>query len=194
MQAVRRWLDRDPPSPFRALATLETERLILRPLHPRDAADLLALDDDPAVPQASMRHRLTSLGDAESELRGRLRDAREGRPHPWAVVERSSGRVVGTWGAWHRHPGGALTVGYGFRSDVHGRGYATESGIAACEEMLRWPGIGRLIAHVFAENDRSLRVLVKLGFDRRSGGPGRLWWAGERRMVEEWVRDRAGTL
>jgi RimJ/RimL family protein N-acetyltransferase len=59
-------------------------------------------------------------------------------------------------------------LGYWFRREVWGQGYAVEAAAAAIEAHFADPRAGHLPSGHFPGNDRSRRVLEKLGF-RRAG-------------------------
>jgi len=76
----------------------------------------------------------------------------------WAVVENATGELVGEVGFGRL--GEEVEMGWTFRRDRWGRGYATEAGRAALERAPR----DRVIAVIRRENAASISVAEKLGF------------------------------
>jgi RimJ/RimL family protein N-acetyltransferase len=146
---------------------LETPRLFLRPFRPDDAALIHAVYSDPEV----MRYVATGP-IAEVALTQRLlqdydlHQRRHGYSF-WAVIERSSGTLIGDAGLY-RTPVGEVELGYTLGCPWWGRGYATEAAgrwlAVAFEEL----GVREVVALAEPANAASLHVLDKLGM-RRDG-------------------------
>ena len=149
---------------FSDMPTLNTERLILRPMRVGDAADMFdyAQREDVTTyllwsPHQSMSYTRDYLKYIETRY-----DA--GDFYDWAVVERSSGRMIGTCGFTRIDtPNNAGEIGYVLNPDFHGKGYGTE----AANEALRFGfdviGLHRIEAKFMEGNSASLRVMDKLG-------------------------------
>lgn len=144
---------------------IETERLLLRP--PR-LADVPALFEFLGDAQA-MRHTHcdATLRICRRRIAVHERRRRRDGCAPWTVTTKSDGRIVG-WGGLYNDPfdpGWGVEVGYSFRPDVWGQGYATEL-VAACldvaDNVLQFP---ELRAFARPENLASRRVLEKSGFE-----------------------------
>jgi RimJ/RimL family protein N-acetyltransferase len=56
-----------------------------------------------------------------------------------------------------------VEVGYRFRPDAWGRGFATEGAAALLEDTLSRPDVTRVYAHVLLSNGASIRVMEKIG-------------------------------
>jgi RimJ/RimL family protein N-acetyltransferase len=150
----------------RVLGTLETERLILRPSRPGDAAIYRQMwtERDPRVPanrQISSQGRPT-VEDIAAEIR-----AEHQGPGPGflAVERKGMADVIGYCGLTIHGNGSPdePELAYELLRAAHGYGYATEAGRA----VFTWAdGIGfpRLWAGVWDWNAASRRVLDKLGF------------------------------
>jgi RimJ/RimL family protein N-acetyltransferase len=147
---------------------LETERLILREWTPADAGVIYEICSDPEV----MRH----IGDGSvwetferAELwMGRVTAAYSEQGYGrYAVVEKESGRVVGSCGFGKAHGPAGVDFGYVFARSVWGRGYATEAGRACLRYGFEQVGFEEVVADTDIENHASRRVLEKLGFEFR---------------------------
>ena len=142
---------------------LETERLILRPFEETDAADLYAYACDPRVgPDAGWQpHRSV---EESRQIIGTVFSA----PNVFAVVNKASGRVIGSAGFVGRHqtmlPGPDEEIGYALSPEFWGRGLIPE----AVRELLRYGfedlGLAAIWCGHYDFNDKSRRVVEKCGF------------------------------
>lgn len=142
---------------------LETERLILRPFVETDAADLFAYARDPRVgPDAGWQpHRSV---EESRQIIGTVFSA----PNVFAVVDKVSGRVIGSAGFVGRHqtvlPGPDEEIGYALSPEFWGRGLIPE----AVRELLRYGfedlGLAAIWCGHYDFNDKSRRVVEKCGF------------------------------
>jgi RimJ/RimL family protein N-acetyltransferase len=151
-----------PGDPF-----LTTHRLVLRRFTAGDADLLVDLDGDPAV----MRY----INGGEPTSRDEIVDDylpaflsyydRYAGYGFWAATDRSDERFLG-W--FHLRPGeGAAPdepeLGYRFRRDAWGRGYATEGSRALIATAFADLGAERVYATTMAVNVGSRRVMEKAG-------------------------------
>lgn len=151
-----------PPRPKEASSCpLETRRLLLRGFRPGDAADVFAFAQSLKVgPMAGWTpHRTLRDSQALMERFSRRRDV-------WALVEKSSGRVIGSINLHRdrkRDSQEALMMGYALGESFWGRGYATEAAgeiLRHAFEDLHAPVVS---AYHYAFNSKSRRVIQKLG-------------------------------
>ena len=152
---------------------LETERLVLRSWSPEDAPALLAIYSDPQVTRYIPHVQLRDLAAAEAKVREMTKLEEEKGFTLWAVTFQNE--LVGVCG--FRQAG---EIGFAFRPDTWGRGYAKEAA-AAC---LRWAeerGLDRAVAWTRPANAASRRVLDRLGFrDTGEKSPDGVWCIYER--------------
>jgi RimJ/RimL family protein N-acetyltransferase len=102
------------------------------------------------------------------ETRERVDDLRDlERDHGftlWAVVERSSGAVIGDCGLIPlERLGPEVELGYRFGPASWGKGYATEAAVAVRDLGFQRFGLERIYVDVSPGNDGSLNVARKLG-------------------------------
>jgi ribosomal-protein-alanine N-acetyltransferase len=156
-------LDWTPP-------TLETERLVLRPVTEADATAVFLYASNPAVTRFTLFETHQTLDDsrwfAEEYARSRYA-SRE--PDPFGIVLKTDPlkTVVGTLGAhWASQPNLTMEFGYSLAEPYWGRGLVAEAARAVIRYVFEEYAVERLQAQVFAGNDASERVLQKLGFAR----------------------------
>jgi len=141
--------------------TLETERLILRPLTEDDVDEFAAIVADPEV-QRFMGGPKTRVEAWRQLALFRGHDALRGFSQN-AVVERSTGRVVGRSGLWLPEGWPGLEVGWVLARDTWGRGYATEAGRAWRDWAFDVLGADDLISIIHPQNVASVRVAERIG-------------------------------
>jgi [ribosomal protein S5]-alanine N-acetyltransferase len=144
-----------------------TERLEIRAFEPSDLHALHAVYGDPAVTRWMPSY--TSIEQTRRALDKHVAAGRSGGPALWAVVERSSGELIGDAGlAPVDGVGPEVELGYTLGRRWWGRGYATEAAGACLEEAFGPLGLKRVVAVVRPENEASIHVLEKIGM-RREG-------------------------
>lgn len=142
---------------------LETRRLILRPFTPEDAEDVFAYAADPRVGPAAGWPVHKSVEESREIIRTIF-------TQPWdlALVEKASGRVIGSGGLTGRHrqelPGADDEVGYVLSPAYWGRGLVVEAMEAVIAVAFKRLGLDHLWCCRFAGNEKSRRVQEKLGF------------------------------
>ena len=134
------------------IATIRTDRLVLRPLRPSDADALVQgankLDVTRWLSVVPFPYTHT---DAEAFLASKAIEPRV----VWAICD-----ARGVCGVVSIRP----ELGYWLARDRWGQGYLTEASRAACDAAFADPTRRELTARCMVGNDRSARVLAKLGF------------------------------
>ena len=82
----------------------------------------------------------------------------------WAVVEKASGKLVGTCGLDYFDGRPELGLGYWFDPEYWGRGYATEAARACVAYAFDKLNAPELASMTHSQNKASQRVLEKAGF------------------------------
>lgn len=82
-----------------------------------------------------------------------------------AVVEKSSGNIIGISGTQPLGTTGDLEIGWIFERGSWGHGYATEAGRAAMNHVLDTLGRKRVVAIIDPDNEPSKRVAARLGME-----------------------------
>ena len=144
-------------------AVLTTPRLLLRRLTAADAPALLAFMAKPEVMYA-WEHGFTRE-DVDSWIaRQAARYDADGYGY-WALVERSSGALVGQAGLMKSciHGQGCVEVGYLLAPHRWGRGYAAEAARACLAYAFGPLGLDEVWASIRPTNEASLRVARALG-------------------------------
>jgi RimJ/RimL family protein N-acetyltransferase len=146
---------------------LVTERLVLRPPHEDDMAELASLANNPRV--AEMLSRMP-YPYGEAEARSFLNMAKQPRiaGRVYAVTLAETGAFVGCAGLNSTERG--LELGYWMGEPYWRRGYATEAAHALVDLAFRATTINVLHASCRVINPPSRRVIHKCGFQYAGQG------------------------
>lgn len=170
---------------------IETERLILRPMEPKDVDPHVAMMQDPATahfltPGGEPRQRWEEWRAAASML-GHWQIRGFGF---FSVDEKETGEWVGRVGPWMPEGWPALECGWSIVSSRWGKGYAPEAAVAAVRWTFdRFPELTRIISVIDPSNANSQAVAKKIG-EEKSGEIFEFW--GHR--LDVWAADRNAWL
>lgn len=151
---------------------LSSERLLFRQ-HISDDMDAYCAMEMDADVRRYVGGQPRSREDAERRFIGTLEPIKDGLSM-WAAVLKESGQYIGRCGIYpHFNNDGSPTPGEGtlaFYIAKHhwNQGFASEAGRAFIEFGFKVLGLKRIVAHVQAENEVSVHVLKKLGFELES--------------------------
>ena len=142
---------------------MKTERLLIRRVRASDWRAIQSVWADAAESVYAQYDRPNDLRDNAVCARiGKWASFGDSREHMFFAVCLSD-ELIG-YVALHRH-GDACELGYCFRSDHHGKGYAKES-ISAILNAAKAEGVSIVTAGTALDNVPSVRLLNALGFSR----------------------------
>ena len=145
---------------------LETKRLLLRPFCESDAEDVYDYARDPQVGPVAGWPPHKSVEESRQTIQTVFHS-----PHVFAMVDKSSGRVIGSVGLVNRHYGDPPLpddeMGYALGAAYWGRGLATEAALTVMEYCFTEHGLQTLWCGHYDGNERSRRVIEKCGFRYR---------------------------
>jgi RimJ/RimL family protein N-acetyltransferase/predicted nucleotidyltransferase len=139
---------------------IETERLMLRPLGIQDLSDVLELHRQPAVIEFL---GTTTPGLASERLELCERTWVQRGHDLIAMIERSSGRLVGRTGLKYWPQFNETEVGWVLHRGAWGRGYATEAARAVIDWGFQTFPLPYITAMIRPDNSRSRGVARRLG-------------------------------
>lgn len=153
-----------PRDVFTNLATIETDRLLLRPLNENDAEDLYEYARDPEMARYVTWDTYRSIDDAFTFLGDVLSRQLEGKEHPWGLILKSDGKLVGTigYGGWNL-PHRRAEIAYALARRHWGQGLMTEAVRRAIRFGFEEMDLNRVEARCLTENAASARVMEKCG-------------------------------
>ena len=150
------------------IATLSTERLVLRPFREDDLGALVALHDEESFWWFPLRRSMTEAETAEFLAWVLSVHADPVCPVFHAVVERESGALAGWAGLsvpeFLPEVLPAVEVGWRLGSDFRGRGYATEAAAAALSWGFDALELEEIVSIHEPDNVPSGQVMDRLGF------------------------------
>jgi RimJ/RimL family protein N-acetyltransferase len=146
---------------------IRSARLDLREYGPGDAGlvdEVLASGEPEALPPGAP----SDPGEVAGWLADGLhRSRREGTSVHLMMLDRASGKIVGSIGLFHADwEVRSAELGYGVRSTERGQGYASEALGAVARWALTEGGIQRAWLTANTDNVASVRVAEKAGFHR----------------------------
>ena len=151
--------------------TLETDRLILRPLTVDDADAVFVWASDPEVNRYMSYPLHTDVEVTRQWLRSVEQDSEEQaglENYTFGFVRKSDGLLIGSGGI-RRQEDDTWDFGYNLRRDCWGRGYTTEA-VKAIIDFARGRGAKVFAAHHAVDNPASGRVMEKCGLTFRHYG------------------------
>ncbi|MFB6780733.1 GNAT family N-acetyltransferase [Streptomyces sp. NPDC056352] len=145
------------------MGDLVTPRLVLHPLSPAEAENVVARRPEPGALWAP---EYPTDGDAAGAGHFLEHCADTGNPQPFGAYEirlRQDGHAIGGVG-FHGAPNaeGQVTIGYGLTPAARGKGYASEA-LRALLELARDEGIAAVKGDADLDNIASQRVMVAAG-------------------------------
>ena len=153
-----------PSEYFKKKITFETERLILRRIEPRDAADMYLYSCRESVTKYLLWSPHPSEYYTRCVIDKMCREYKAGTYYELAVILKENGKMIGTCGLTSVDPANfSAEIGYVLSPEYWGQGIAAEAAevlqnFAFCEL-----GANRVEAKYMIGNDSSGRVMEKIG-------------------------------
>ena len=149
---------------FSHIPTLETPRLILRGMRVSDAPDMYEYARRPSVTEYLTWDAHTSVEETRQYLTYVGQRYRTGDFYDWSVVDKESGRMIGTCGFTSFNcPADSAEIGYVLNPAFQGRGLATEAVRRVLAFGFDELSLHRIEAHFIEGNDASRRLMERVG-------------------------------
>ncbi len=150
------------------LPLIQTERCTLRPWTREDVDARHALWAAPEVRRYLWDDAIISREAVEQIVDSHLVTAERHGIGYWTI---SLPALAGFCGFRFIDDGPDIELMYGLRGEYRGQGFATEACLAAIEYLWRSTGFPRLYARTDPPNERSVRVMHRLGMTHEPVGP-----------------------
>ncbi len=115
------------------IATIETARLILRPVTLNDAQDFFELDSNPEVHKYLGKNPVSNIAQSKEMIENILYQYKKYKLGRLAVIEKATGKFVGWSGLKYETnflvDTNYYDLGYRLKEEFWGKGYATETTI-----------------------------------------------------------------
>ena len=169
---------------FTHLPSLETDRLLLRAILPKDAEDMYAYSCREDVTRHLLWSAHPNLSHTEAYIDYLQERYAVGDYYDWAIVKKDEDRMIGTVGFTSIDTANnTAEIGYVLHPELWGKGIAAE----AAREILRFGfevlALSRISAVCMKENAASLRVMEKCGMRYEGTLHSAILAKGERRDV-----------
>ncbi len=144
---------------------LATDRLLLRQLTREDAEFIFALMNDPSWLRFIGDRGVRTLEDARQYILNGPSASYEQHGFGLYLTElKESSTAIGICGLLKRPTLADVDLGFAFLPKYWGKGYALEAAEATLALGKNTFGLWRVVAITSPENERSIKVLEKLGF------------------------------
>ena len=145
---------------------LQTNRLRLRRLSVDDAVFILKLLNEPSFIQNIGDRSVRTIEDARAYImNGPVASYEKHGFGLWLVEAKESGAHIGICGLLKREVLEDVDIGYALLPEFWSKGYALESASAVLSYAREELKLKRVLAVVNADNQSSIRLLEKLGFE-----------------------------
>ena len=149
---------------FSKIPTIEIERLTLRAMSTRDSADMFDYSSRGELTKYLLWSPHNTVNYTREYLSYIEKRYKVGDFYDWAVVEKESGRMIGTCGFTSIDLSNRRgEIGYVLNPDFHRRGYAPEAARAVVEFGFAKLDLNRIEARFMEGNEPSRRVAEKIG-------------------------------
>lgn len=144
---------------------LETERLTMRRVAEQDTDFLFRHFSNPSVTQYLLDQPPLKERTEAEEIVSFYNNPNQTTCNRWVLASKHDQQVVGTCGfhKWDKRYDRA-EIGYDLAPDAWGQGLMSEALRAALEYGFETMGLNRVDALAYVENDRSVKLLEKMGF------------------------------
>ena len=148
------------------MTVLETERLILRHFNPDDAPFILALLNEPSFLRYIGDKKVRTLEDARQYIaNGPVATYARHGFGLYQVELKDTHTPIGMCGLLKREELPHPDIGFAFLPDFWNKGFAYEAAAAVLKDARERLQLDRLLAIVNPDNESSIRLLEKLGFN-----------------------------
>lgn len=154
-----------------ATPTLETERLILRPLTQDDMNLLLDLDSDPEVMRFISDGKPQTKEHYEKAIPSLVNYMKKNQGLGlWIAYLKDTSEFIGWYILKHLPNDGEVEVGFRIKKKFWRNGYSTEAGKALLKYGFETLGLKKIAAIVRPDNFASQAVIKKIGLKQKGKG------------------------
>lgn len=141
---------------------IETERLLLREFDITDAQEMYLMNADPNVLLFTGDEPFKSITEVWQFILqyDQYKKHKMGR---YTVLLKETNEYIGWCGLKYQEETGEVDLGYRFKKEKWGRGYATEAALACINYGFDKLKLKRIIGRALKENTTSIKILEKIG-------------------------------
>jgi [ribosomal protein S5]-alanine N-acetyltransferase len=146
---------------------LESERLIFKSLGKMDAAGLFLIRSNEEVMKYMDTTALDSLKSAQTLISFFNNQFRNKTAITWGMFVKAEKKLIGSFSFWKiNKPHCRAEIGYSIRPDFWGNGFMTETFKTLIEFGFSQMGLHSIEANVNPQNNKSIRLLERIGFKK----------------------------
>ena len=152
-------LDWKPP-------TIQTNRLILRPIEIGDAESIFTYASNSNVSKYTLWEAHQTIHDSSNYIKDYIFNYySKGVPEPMGIaLKENSKKIIGTVGCfWTSKSAKSMELAYAIGEDYWGQGLVSEASVAVMEYCFKEFALKRIQARCKTENQASRRVMEKVG-------------------------------
>ena len=154
---------------FETFPELESERLLFREIKLSDAKELFLIRSNDKVMKFMDTKRLESLEDSEKLIRSINESFKNKSGINWAIIEKSSNKMVGYFGFWRIIPEHCRAeIGYALNPKYWENGFMTETLKTLIKFGFDKINFHSIEANVNPGNISSIKLLEKIGFKKEA--------------------------
>ncbi len=143
------------------IVTIETERLLIRPVVPADAEAIYRWTSDPEVTRYMIYTTHPNVESTRAWLAGR--DLSDENSYDLGIALKDTGELVGMGGLVYEPAEDIWLIGYNLRRDMWGQGIVVKAMEGIIAEIQKRRTIRAIRGEFAVENAKSGRVMEKLG-------------------------------
>jgi len=145
---------------------IRTKRLNLIELHPSQLDDLFEIYSDEETMRYWDEFAHESVSKTKEVYDMVVGGYEKGTGICWAIQDKLSLKIIGTFSYNHYKKGGTASIGYILHKNYWGKGLMTEIARPLIQYGIEVLGVNRIEAHVEPDNIASQKLLLKLGFTK----------------------------
>ena len=154
---------------FKSFPEFESERLLFRKFLLSDAKDLLLIRSNDDVMRFMDVDRFESISDAEKLINSIEEAYKKQEGITWAIIEKHSNSFVGYFGFFRIIPEHCRAeIGYALKPEYWGKGYMYETINCVVKFGFENMKLHSVEANVNPLNERSKKVLERIGFKKEA--------------------------
>lgn len=184
---------------YKGNPALETKRLLMRRLKPGDAQDIFAYASDPEVTQYMLWETHKSIDDSKAFIDFTLGRYEKDEAGEWGIVLKETRSLIGCLGfAWADMKNKRAEIGYVLAKPYWGRGIIPEAAGRVLRFAFEDMGLNRIECYHLMPNEKSGRVMQKLGMSyegtarEETFAKGRFWDVKQYAILKsDWERTQS---
>lgn len=164
---------------FKGNPQLETERLILRKLVSEDVKDIYAYASNDEVSKYMSWDTHKSIEDSKGFINFVLGKYEKDEAGEWGIVLKETGKLIGSTGCYqYSKQNSCAELGYAINRSHWGKGIMPEAVNGVLKFAFEEMGLNRIECYHYVLNEKSGRVMQKVGMTYEGTARGKIYAKG----------------